>query len=274
MRIDVLTLFPEVIRPYASASILGRAQQSGIADVYAHQLRDFSTDPHQKVDDRPFGGGPGMVLMCQSVCDAVAAVEALDERPARRILFTPQGARLTHALARRYADLPRLLLICGHYEGYDERIIDILQPDELSLGDFILTGGEPAALALMDCVVRLLPGALGHERGALDESFERGVLEHPHYTRPRDFRGHAVPAVLLSGDHAAIEAWRRAQAEARTRQRRPDLLGSADVPCGDVRRMARDDGARHRSPAARYPETDLRPAPDGRPNPIESETVS
>jgi tRNA (guanine37-N1)-methyltransferase len=163
MRIDVITLFPEVMQPYLAASILGRAQAAGLVDIRTHQLRDFSQDPHHKVDDRPFGGGPGMVLMCQPVIDAVNAVEALDTRPALRILLSPQGRPFGQETAQRLAAAPRLLLICGHYEGFDERISELLQPEELSLGDFVLRGGEPAALAVIDAVVRLLPGALGNE---------------------------------------------------------------------------------------------------------------
>lgn len=223
MRIDVLTLFPEVVSPYAAASILGRAQTAGLAEIHAHQLRDFSKDPHSKVDDRPFGGGPGMVLLCQPVVDAVEAIEKLDPRPTLRILLTPQGRRFDQAAAQRLSAAPRILLICGHYEGYDERISEILQPEEISLGDFVLTGGEVAALAVMDAVVRLLPGALGNEHGAVDESFSDGELEYPQYTRPREYRGLSVPDVLLSGNHAEIAAWRRAQARARTTDRRPDL---------------------------------------------------
>ena len=225
MRIDVLTLFPEVMQPYLTASILGRAQAAGIAEIHTHQLRDFSTDAHSKVDDRPFGGGPGMVLMCQPLCDAVAAIEALDSRKALRILLTPQGRSFAQKTATRYAACERLLLICGHYEGFDERIIELLQPEEVSVGDFVMTGGEVAALAIIDAVVRLLPGALGHEEAAGQESFQNGVLDHPQYTRPREYRGLAVPDVLLSGNHAEIEAWRRSQSVARTRRRRPDLLG-------------------------------------------------
>lgn len=225
MRIDVLTLFPEVIRPYVGASILGRAQTAGIADIQVHQLRDYSTDPHKKVDDRPFGGGPGMVLMCQPVCDAVAAIESQDTTPALRVLLTPQGRKFDQQTAVRLSQAPRLLMICGHYEGYDERIVDLLQPEEISLGDFILTGGEVAALAVIDAVVRLIPGALGHENGATDESFGQVGLEWPHYTRPRDYRGLSVPEVLLGGNHAAIGAWRLAESQKRTAQRRPDLAG-------------------------------------------------
>jgi tRNA (guanine37-N1)-methyltransferase len=231
MRIDVLTLFPEVLQPYFAASILGRAQAAGIVTLYTHQLRDYSTDPHKKVDDRPFGGGPGMVLLCQPVIDAVRAIEALDPRPALRILLTPQGRSFSQTTARELATQSRLLVICGHYEGYDERIINLLQPLEVSLGDFVMTGGEPAALAIVDAVVRLLPGALGHADGAADESFEAGRLEYPHYTRPRNFGGVDVPDVLLSGNHAEIEAWRRAQSEERTRRRRPDLLQDRVAAC-------------------------------------------
>ncbi len=224
MRIDVLSLFPEVMQPYFSASIIGRAQSSGLVSIHTHQLREYSQDPHHKVDDRPFGGGPGMVLMCQPVLDAVAAIEALDARPALRLLLSPQGRPFDQSAAERLAGEPRLLLICGHYEGFDERIVELLRPEEISLGDFVLSGGEPAALAVIDAVVRLLPGALGNEAGAADESFTGGRLEYPQYTRPREYRGLAVPEVLLSGNHAQIAAWRQAQAEERTRRRRPDLL--------------------------------------------------
>lgn len=224
MRIDVLTLFPEVLQPYWQASILGRAQAAGVVEIHTHQLRDYADNRHQKVDDRPFGGGPGMILACQPVVTAVAAIEALDMRPALRILLSPQGRTFNQGTARRLAEHDRLLVICGHYEGFDERIIELLQPEQISLGDFVLSGGEPAALAVVDAVVRLLPGALGNEQGTADESFEGNRLEYPQYTRPRDYRGLSVPDVLLSGNHAEIEAWRRAQSEERTRRRRPDLL--------------------------------------------------
>ncbi len=246
MRIDVLTLFPEVVLPYLSASILGRAQASGIAELHAHQLRDYSTEPHKKIDDRPFGGGPGMVLMCQPVVDAVEAIEKSDPRPALRILLTPQGRVFNQAAAQRLAGAERLLLICGHYEGFDERIVDLLQPEEVSLGDFVLTGGELAALAVADAVVRLLPGALGHEEAAQHESFQAGLLDHPQYTRPREYRSLPVPDVLLSGNHAEIERWRRARAEERTRQRRPDLCDDS----GDAPRALRRADIESRPPAA------------------------
>jgi tRNA (guanine37-N1)-methyltransferase len=237
MRIDVLTLFPEVMQPYLAASILGRAQAAGLVEFHTHQLRDFSRDDkHQTVDDRPFGGGAGMVLLAQPICDAVAAIEAADPRPALRILLTPQGRPFSQALAGELAGHERLLLICGHYEGYDERIVSLLNPLEISLGDFVLTGGEIAGLAVIDAVTRLVPGVLGNDAATADESFQHSRLEYPQYTRPRSFRGLDVPEVLLSGNHAQIEAWRRNQAEQRTAARRPDLLGppSADPPasCG------------------------------------------
>ncbi len=228
MRIDVVSLFPEVLRPYLAASILGRAQAGGLVEIVLHQLRDYSTDSHRKVDDRPFGGGPGMVLMCQPVVDAVRAIEQLDPRPALRILTSPQGTVFSQEHARRLAREQRLLIICGHYEGFDQRIIDLLQPVEISLGDFVLTGGELPALAMIDAIVRLLPGALGNEESSQSESFsaheDGSRLDFPHYTRPREYAGQNVPEVLLSGNHAEIAAWRRQQAEDHTRRRRPDLI--------------------------------------------------
>ncbi|MCG8404425.1 MAG: tRNA (guanosine(37)-N1)-methyltransferase TrmD [Phycisphaerales bacterium] len=242
MRIDVLTLFPEVCEPFFSASILGRARQAGHVSIACHNIRDYSKDPHQKVDDRPYGGGPGMVMTCPPIFDAVEAVEKLDRRDATRILLTPQGERLDQRLAKELSRRDRLLLIAGHYEGFDERIRLGLSPLELSIGDYVLSGGEAAALVLVDAVVRLLPGVLGDAESTTEESFslsESGspiresdvetaggacCLEYPQYTRPREFRGLEVPAVLINGDHGKIEAWRRAQAMERTKKRRPDLL--------------------------------------------------
>ena len=224
MRIDVLTLFPEVMQPYLSASILGRAQAAGVVEIHLHQLRDYASNPHRKVDDRPYGGGPGMVLTCQPVLDAVEAIEALDSRPTLRVMFTPQGRSFNQNVAQEFSRVERVLLICGHYEGYDERLIELLSPELVSLGDFVLTGGEIPALALIDAAVRLLPGALGDEASADDESFSDGLLEYPHYTRPREVRGCAVPDVLLSGNHNEIDTWRREESERRTKRLRPDLL--------------------------------------------------
>jgi len=237
MRIDVLTLFPEVCEPFFSGSIIGRARQSGRVTICCHDIRDHAAAPHRQVDDRPFGGGPGMVLMCGPVFDTVEAVEEQDERPATRILLTPQGARLDQRLVETLATHERLLLVAGHYEGFDERIRVGLAPREISIGDYVLSGGESAAMVLVDAVVRLLPGVLGDAESIREESFSvmpdepaleadsvgTPMLEYPQYTRPREFRGMAVPDILLNGDHAKIAAWRREQARLRTVDRRPDL---------------------------------------------------
>jgi len=223
VRIDVLTLFPEAVAPFLAASIIGRAQRNGLVNIVCTNIRDFATDRHRSVDDRPFGGGPGMVMMCPPLFDAVEKIERDDPTPAERLLLSPQGEPLTQDMARELSGLPRLLVICGHYEGFDERIRLGLRPREISIGDYVLSGGEAGALVLVDAVVRLLPGALGDEESVEHESFSEGLLEYPHYTRPREFRDMAVPEVLLSGDHARIEQWRQEQARQRTQERRPDL---------------------------------------------------
>jgi tRNA (guanine37-N1)-methyltransferase len=223
VRIDVLTLFPGVMEPFFASSIISRARAAGVVAIHCTNIRDFTTDRHHSVDDRPFGGGPGMVMMCGPLFDAVERVERDDPTPATRILLTPQGERFDQAMAREFASSPRLLLICGHYEGFDERIREGLRPREVSIGDFVLSGGEAAAMVIVDAVVRLLPGALGDEQSCESESFSEGLLEYPQYTRPREFRGMEVPDVLLSGDHARIEQWRREESIRRTRERRPDL---------------------------------------------------
>ncbi len=237
LRIDILTLFPEMFHGVLSASILGRAASSGVVEYHVTNIRDFTRDKHNRVDDRPFGGGPGMVMMCQPVYDAVTAVEARDPRPATRVLLTPQGRPLTQELVEELASRPRLLLIAGHYEGIDERVIEELDPLQVSVGDFVVSGGELPAMLLVDAVVRLLPGALGHADSASQDSFSRAgehgrrLLDCPHYTRPREWRGRAAPDVLLSGDHAAVDQWRDRQRLERTRDRRPDLLDAAIVFC-------------------------------------------
>ena len=235
MRIDILTLFPEMFDGFCSMSIVGRAIENGLAEIHRTNIRDFATDSYRKVDDAPFGGGPGMVLMCQPVFDAVEAVRKQADPPGKVVLLTPQGQPMTHDLVAALARQERLILLAGHYEGFDERIRAHLADMEVSLGDFVLSGGEVAAMALCDAVIRLLPGALGDDASAIDESFAAGLLEYPQYTRPRVFRGMGTPEVLLSGDHARIAQWRKEQAELRTRQRRPDLWekysdgnGSAD----------------------------------------------
>lgn len=223
LRIDILTLFPEMFAPVLGTSIPRRAADKGLVEYHLTNIRSFATDAHQSVDDKPFGGGPGMVMMCQTVLDAVEFVEKQDSRPARRVLLTPQGRLFNQKIARELASCQRLLLIAGHYEGFDERIVQCLSPLELSIGDYVLSGGELAAMVVVDAVVRLLPGVLGAENGAEDESFADGLLEYPQYTRPREFRGLRVPDVLLSGDHQAIARWRMEQRKLRTQQRRPDL---------------------------------------------------
>jgi len=223
LRIDILTLFPEMFGPFLGTSIPKRAAEKGLVDYKLRNIRDFATDAHQSVDDKPFGGGPGMIMMCQTVYDAVEAAEKQDPRNATRILLTPQGQRFDQTMAEQFAKRDRLLIIAGRYEGFDERIIEGLKPIEVSIGDYVLSGGELAAMVVIDAVVRLLPGALGAEDGAADETFTDGLLEHPQYTRPREFRGMSVPDVLLSGNHAAIAEWRLQQRKMRTKERRPDL---------------------------------------------------
>jgi tRNA (guanine37-N1)-methyltransferase len=231
MRIDVLTLFPEMFFPVLGASILKRAADAELVEYHATDIRNYTADKHGKVDDRPFGGGPGMVMACQPLWDAVAAVEKLDPRPATRIMMCPTGLPLTQPIAEELAKKDRLLIIAGHYEGIDQRVIDRLDPRPISIGDYVLSGGELPAMVLIDAVVRLIPGALGDEQSAVHDSFSPGSdrkLDHPHYTRPRVWQGAEVPDILLSGDHAEIELWRKQQADKLTRRRRPDLLDDND----------------------------------------------
>ena len=223
MRIDILTLFPEMFGPLLGTSIPKRAAEKKIVSYHLTHIRDFATDAHKSVDDKPYGGGPGMVMMCQTVFDAVEHAERQDSRPATRILLSPQGRLFDQKLAMELAARERLLLIAGHYEGFDQRIVEGLSPMELSVGDYVLSGGEIAAMIVVDAVVRLLPGVLGAADGAADESFADGLLEYPQYTRPREYRGMAVPPVLLSGNHLHIAAWRLEQRKLRTQQQRPDL---------------------------------------------------
>jgi len=232
MRIDLLTIFPEMFPPVLGAGVIGRAIDRGVAQTRVHDLRRFSFDPHGRVDDRPFGGGPGMVMSAQPIVDAVEEVESLDDRPATRIVTSPQGVPLTQDLAANLAARPRLLVVAGRYEGIDERAMDVLQPLEVSVGDVVVSGGEIPAMLLVDAVIRLLPGALGDETSAEEDSFSvrdeagRPLLDCPHYTRPRRWRGRLVPKALLDGDHAAIDRWRGEQRLLRTSDRRPDLLAA------------------------------------------------
>lgn len=228
MRVDVITIFPQIFEGVISQSILRIAREKGLLDVRLTDLRSFTTDKHRSVDDRPFGGGPGMVMKVRPVVEAVRAVQLEDpEGPGRLVLMCPRGQVFNQSLARKWSSERRLVIVAPRYEGYDERIVEILKPDCVSVGDYVLSGGEIAALAVIDSVARLLPGVLGDPESPLRESFapeNEGLLEYPQYTRPAGFEGHHVPEVLLSGDHAKVAAWRREQALARTKQSRPDLL--------------------------------------------------
>ncbi len=222
MRVEVFTLFPDLVGPWTQASLIGKAARRGVLDLRVHDLRAGAADPHRSVDDSPFGGGPGMVLAPEPV---FAAVEAVD--PVRPLyLLGPGGRRFDQLWAAELAAGPGFSLLCGRYEGVDQRVADHLVDGELSLGDFVLAGGEAAALAVIEAVARLVPGVMGNEFSGHEESFGEGLLEYPHYTRPQDFRGWQVPEVLRSGDHALVARWRRAQALARTRARRPDLIAA------------------------------------------------
>ena len=224
MRIDVLTLFPEMFESPLGHSILHRAQQRSIVKIVLSNIRDFATNSYRKVDDKPYGGGPGMVMMPTPVFDCFEHVEKLAPEKGRVIILTPQGRKLDQAIVRQLSEEERLILIAGRYEGFDERIRVGLNAEQISIGDYVLSGGELPAMVLIDSVVRLLEGALGDENSTVDESFSNGLLEYPQYTRPEDFRGMKVPEILLSGNHAKIEAWRKAQAIERTKRQRPELL--------------------------------------------------
>jgi tRNA (guanine37-N1)-methyltransferase len=239
LTVELLTIFPRIFDGPLGESLLGKAVASGIVRVRVHDIRGWSEDPHRNVDDYGFGGGPGMVMKPEPI---FRAVEALDPGPRRLLLMSPAGRRLDQGLVRELAAEPRLVLICGRYEGVDERVVEGLGAQEISIGDYVLSGGEVAALVVLEAVARLVPGVVGNEGSLTAESFETGLLDHPHYTRPRDFRGMTVPDALLSGDHARIEAWRRRAAQERTRRNRPDLLrpgGDLDQDQGDVQ----SDGA-------------------------------
>lgn len=223
MRIDVITLFPEAFAGFLGHSIPRIAQEKGLVEVRLVDLRAYADDERGTVDDRPFGGGPGMVLMCKPVFAAVEDVVGGDAET-KLVMLTPQGERFTQEIARGLAAQKRLVLLAGHYEGFDERIREGLAPREISVGDFVLSGGEVPAMVVIDAVVRLLPGVLGDEASTEEESFSQGLLEYPHYTRPREFRGMKVPEILVSGDHGEIAEWRAAKAVERTRARRKDLL--------------------------------------------------
>ena len=233
VRFDIITIFPGMFSSVVDESILGRAVKSGLVEIQRFDLRDFPEDRHRAVDDRPYGGGPGMVFKPEPVFDAVESVlgevGSAADAGVRKIILTPQGRRLDQPLLRELSGESRIVLLCGHYEGFDERIIEGLGFEEVSIGDYVLSGGELPAMVLIDGVVRLLPGALGHPESSEEESFENGILEYPQYTRPSEYRGMKVPEVLLSGNHAEIEQWRRQQALERTRDRRGDLLENREL---------------------------------------------
>ena len=222
MRIDVLTIFPGILESPLRESLLGKAIEKGVLDVRVHDIRDHATDKHRQVDDESYGGGPGMVMKPEPI---FAAVEALGPDPKRVLLLSPAGRRLDQALVRELAAEPWLVLVAGRYEGVDERVVEGLGAEEISIGDYVLSGGEVPALVVLEAVTRLVPGVIGRDESHERDSFGHdGLLDHPHYTRPPEFRGMAVPEVLLSGDHAAIERWRREAAREKTRRNRPDLL--------------------------------------------------
>ena len=233
MRIDVFTLFPAMVDGFCAESLLGKARTGGLLDLRLHDPREHTSDVHRTVDDAPFGGGSGMVMMAPPIVDALESLAptAAGGRP-HRVLVTPQGAPFRQATARRFAGLEALAIVCGRYEGYDERIRAEVD-EEVSLGDFVLLGGEVAAMAILEATARLLPGVLGNEDSPTEESHEQGLLEYPQYTRPREYRGEAVPDALLSGDHARIRKWRRERALERTLHRRPDMLEAAPLDQAD-----------------------------------------
>ena len=222
MQIDILTLFPEICRAPLNESMMKRAQESGALRLRIHNLREWTTDKHHIVDDSPYGGGQGMVMKPEPV---FAAVESLLTDSSKVVLMTPQGRKLDQQIAREFSAEEHLIIVCGHYEGIDHRVVDHLADAEISIGDYVLTNGAIAAVVFVDAVARLLSGVLGHEQSALDDSFSSGLLEAPQYTRPAEFLGWKVPEILLSGNHEEIVAWRKSEARRRTRENRPDVLG-------------------------------------------------
>jgi tRNA (guanine37-N1)-methyltransferase len=240
---DVITIFPEMVESALAAGVVGRARERGVLDIRVRHLRDYTDDRHRTVDDVPYGGGPGMVMKPEPVFRAVEAIAAERGAPSAVVLMSPQGRVLTHEIAARLSRLERLVVICGRYEGVDERVSEHLVTDELSIGDYVLTGGELPALVVLDAVTRLVPGVVGDAASVAADSFVRGLLDHPHYTRPAVFRGESVPEVLLSGHHAEIERWRSRARVQRTLERRPDLMDEASLTTEERREL---ESLRHR----------------------------
>ncbi|MEW6623280.1 MAG: tRNA (guanosine(37)-N1)-methyltransferase TrmD [Bacillota bacterium] len=232
MRFDVITIFPDMVDYPLSKSIIGKARDKGKIDIKVHNLRDYSGNKHNIVDDTPYGGGPGMIMKVEPFFNAVKSLK-LNKAESLVVLMSPQGVTFTQNMAQEMLRFKRLVILCGHYEGIDERVKDLLVDREISIGDYVLTGGEISAMVIIDAITRLIPGVLGHGESVKEESFTNGLLEYPHYTKPRDFEGLKVPEVLLSGNHAKIEMWRRTQSLIRTAKRRPDLLKKAKLEMQD-----------------------------------------
>jgi tRNA (guanine37-N1)-methyltransferase len=248
VKFDVVTIFPRMIEAGLAEGVVGRARDRGVLDVVVHDLRDFTTDRHHVVDDVPFGGGPGMVMKPEPFFTAVEAIAASRGTPGAVVLLSPAGRRFTQAEAERLAGLRHVVLLCGRYEGVDERVRDAVATEEISIGDYVLSGGEVPALAIVDAVARLVPGVVGDEQSVAGDSFVRGLLDYPHYTRPAEYRGRRVPDVLLSGHHGEIRKWRRAEALRRTLERRPDLLSGAALDDEERQQLARLQATRAGGP--------------------------
>lgn len=247
MIFDILTLFPDMFASPLRESILGKAVERGLIQTRVHNIRDFARDKHQVTDDRPFGGGEGMIMKPEPIVEALEFLREKGPSP-RIILLSPQGRLFNQRIARSLSQSPRLILICGRYEGVDERVAEYFADDQISIGDYVLSGGELAAMILVDAVSRLIPGVLGNCASADEESFTEPLLEYPQYTRPQDFRGYRAPDILLSGHHEAINRWRRAQALLRTRQRRPDLFAQLHATPEDIDLLREIDGRQQNSP--------------------------
>jgi tRNA (guanine37-N1)-methyltransferase len=241
MKIDIVTIFPEMVEAALAPGVIGRARQAGVLDIVVHNLRDFTTDKHRVVDDVPFGGGPGMVLKPEPMFVAVDSITERRGRPEAVLLTSPAGRPFTQGDARRLAGLTHIVVLCGRYEGIDERVREHVATEEISIGDYVLSGGELPALVVVDAVGRLVPGVVGDDQSVEADSFTRGLLDYPHYTRPAEYRGHRVPDVLTSGHHGEIRKWRRQQALRRTVERRPELLATADLD-DDERKFLKTEG--------------------------------